>query len=371
MSNPPFQATDASRAREEALDWFVRRRSENFGAQEERAFQAWLTADPAHRQAFDHWQREWQAFDDIPQDVLGLLQRNLAYDQAMEAASSAGADRLVARPAEAPEERPGPSRRRVLAPALAVAAVVAVTGGTGLLAWNHWQTQPVFMQAFSTQRGQQTDVRLPDGTRLRLDTATRLEVSYYRQHREVKLLDGQAVFIVQSDAGRPFHVLAGPMRITVVGTRFSVRHTPEIPGGQGVDVAVEEGKVRVERNATQAGGSPAPGAGQAIILTAGQQISSDAAGLLSAVFPVTGGDIAPWRDNRVRFDNQRLDVALAELARYGDPQLLIRDPAVAAMPITGVFDPRDMATFRRILPASLPVRLKTASGGVAEVIMAR
>ncbi len=362
MSTPPFQATDASRAREQALDWFVRRRSASFGAREEHAFQTWLTIDPAHRQAFDHWQREWQAFDDVSQDMRGLLQRNLAYDQAMEAASSVSADRLA--PAM-------PSRRRVLAPALAVAAVAAVTGGTGLLAWNHWQAQPVFTQAFSTQRGQQTDVRLPDGSRLRLDAATRLDVTYYRQRREVRLQGGQAVFAVQGDAARPFHVLAGPMRITVVGTRFSVRHTPEIPGNTGVHVAVEEGTVRVERIDSPVGGSDLHGDGQAVILTAGQQVASDEAGVLTAVSRVAAGGIAPWREYRVRFDNQRLDAALAELARYGDPKLLVRDPAVAAMPITGVFDPRDMVTFRRILPASLPVRLIAASAGVSEVVSAR
>ncbi|MFT3803658.1 MAG: FecR domain-containing protein [Burkholderiaceae bacterium] len=368
MSNPPFQPADASRVREQALDWFVRRRDESFGTEEERAFQSWLTADPAHRQAFEHWQREWQAFDDIPQDMRGLLQRKLAHGQAMDAASSAGAERAATRIAATAGERPTPSRRRVLAPALAAAVIATVAGGTGLLAWNHWQARPVFMQAFGTQRGQQTEVPLPDGTRLRLDTATRLEVSYYRQYREVKLLDGQAVFAVQHDAGRPFHVLAGPMRITVVGTTFSVRHTPGIPGDAGVDVAVEEGRVRVARNAAQAGGSPAHD--EAIMLTAGQQISSDAAGVLSAISFVTAGGIAPWREYRVRFDNQRLDQALAELARYGDPRLLIRDPAVAALPITGVFDPRDMATFRRVLPASLPVRLKAAGGGAAEVELA-
>lgn len=358
MSTPPLPpAADAARVREAALDWFVRRRDgEGLGAEEEQAFQRWLAADAAHRRAFDHWQAEWQAVDAISPAMRSLLQRNLAqdlaYDQAMQAASSAGAGVHAV-----------PARRRVLVPALAVAAA-AVTGGTGLLAWNRWQAQPVFTQAFSTPRGQQTEVRLPDGSRLRLDSATRLQATYYRQRREVALLDGQAVFAVQGDAARPFHVLAGPVRVTVVGTRFSVRYTPQVPGDAGVRVAVEEGTVRVERAAAHPGQA-------AVTLTAGQQLASDAAGEPFAVSPVPAAGIAPWREHRVRFDNQRLDHVLAELARYGDPQLRVRDPAVAALPITGVFDPRDMATFRRLLPASLPVRLQAAGGGAAEVVLAR
>jgi transmembrane sensor len=374
MSKPPLQTANTSRTREEALDWFVRRRNKGFAAQEEQAFQTWLAANAAHREAFDRWSGEWQAFDEIPQDMRSLLQRNLAYDQAMEAASSAGAARaketkeMTTQPAVVPSAAPpGSTRRRVLAPAFAVAALAAVTGGTGLLAWNHWQAQqaqPVFTQAFSTQRGQQIEVPLPDGSNLRLDTATRVEVAYYRQHREVKLLDGQAVFAVQADAQRPFQVLAGPVRVSVVGTKFSVRHTPEVPGSAGVQVAVGEGKVRVQRIAAGADDS-------AVLLTARQQIASDARGVLSAVSPVATVDFAPWREHRLSFDNLRLDQALAELARYSDPQLLVHDPAVAALPITGVFDPRDMATFKRVLPAALPVRLKPLSGGVAEVVSAR
>jgi transmembrane sensor len=372
MSKSLFQTTDASRTREEALDWFVRRHNVGLEPEEELVFQTWLAADAVHQEAFDRWQDEWQTFDEIPQEMRSLLQRNLAYDQAMDAASSAGAQRASAKPAtahvDAPSRvQPTSSRRRVLVPAFAVAAFAAVTGGTGLVAWNHWQAQPVFVQAFSTQRGQQAEVPLPDGSRLLLDTATQLEVTYYRQRREVKLLDGQAVFAVQGDPQRPFHVLAGPLWVTVVGTRFSVRHTPQVPGAAGVYVAVSEGNVRVQRRV--AGTDDAQGS--VASLTAGQQIASDAAGTLLAVSPVSTGDIAPWRDHRISFDNLRLDHALTELARYGDPQLMIRDPAVAALTVTGVFDPRDMTTFRRVLPASLPVRLKITTGGVAEVVLAR
>lgn len=373
MSPPPIQAASASRVREEALDWFVRRCNESFGAEEERAFQSWLVADPAHRQAFDHWQREWQAFDDVPQDMRNLLRHRLAHDQARDADTGTGqiGPQAAATGRQRQVRQPMPSRRRLLVSALAIAGVAAVTGGAGLLVWNHWQAQPVYRQAFSTRRGQQSQATLPDGTCLWLDTDTRLEVAYYHQRREVKLLDGQAVFAVESDAGRPFHVLAGRMRITVVGTRFSVRHTPQVPGDTGVHVAVEEGTVRVERIDGPTGASPIRGDGQAVILSAGQQVSGDEAGWLSAVSAVAAGGIAPWREYRVRFDNQRLDYALAELARYGAPHLLIRDPAVAALPITGVFDPRDMATFRRLLPAALPVRLKAAGAGTEEVVLAR
>lgn len=355
-TTPPLP--DSERLRSEALDWFVRQGRADFTAPEQAALQAWLDASEAHRQAFAQWQAPWQAAGRLPADLQALLRRNLAYDQAMEAASPAGA-----RPGAAGLPARGAPRRRGLLSACAAALAAVAVSGSGWMAWQHWQAQPVFAQDFSTARGQLSEVTLPDGSRLQLDTATQLRVVYYRQRREVALLQGQAVFAVQSDAARPFAVSAQSTRITVVGTRFSVRSTPGLPGGDGVHVAVEAGRVRVE----QAG---APGA-EPLLLAPGQQVSTDVQGRLSPVSGVGAAGIAPWRQHRVRFDNLRLDQALAELARYRDMPLVIRDPAVAALRITGVFDPREPATFRRLLPAALPVRLIALDGGLTEVAPAR
>lgn len=348
MSPLPSPDVNGSPARDQALEWFVRRRDQGLDAQEEQRFQAWLAADPANGKAFESWQAEWAGFDAIPAEMTALLQRNLAYDQAMAAASAAGRARAAA-PAH------NPARRRILAPALA-AAVVAVTGGAGFLAW---QATPTYTQSLASQRGQQREAMLPDGTRLRLDTATRVEVRYYRQRREVRLLEGQALFTVSANPEQPFDVLAGHTRVTVVGTRFSVRYTPEIAGQDGVRVAVEEGRVRVARADAQ----------DAVMLSTGQQVVSDGAGVPGTVRPVAAADVAPWRNQRVIFDGMRLDQALAELGRYRDVPLVIRDPAVAALRVTGVFDPLDITTFQQVLPSSLPVRLQASGAKDQEIVL--
>ena len=356
--------------REEALDWFVRRRDQGLCAEQEQVFQAWLKAAPSNRDAFDHWQVQWTSFGVISQDMKVLLQRNLAYDQAMEAASSSA--REAARPsksmhdyagAESKSEavaRRGPTRRRVLVPALSMAAVAAVVTSASGLAWKHWQTHPTFVQALASKRGEELEAVMPDGTRLRLDTATRLEVAYYRNRREVTLLEGQAMFEVSPNPTMPFAVFVGPVHVTVVGTRFAVRYTPSLLGEAGVHVAVEEGKVRVAQ--VRAGG-------HVVMLSAGQQVTSDNDGVLAAARPVASAEVAPWRNQRVLFNSLRLDVALAELGRYVDVPLVIHDPAVAALPITGVFDTADLSTFLRVLPASLPVRLKAVRQGAWEIVM--
>ncbi|WP_286185349.1 FecR family protein [Acidovorax cavernicola] len=334
-SSPPTE--EALRLRQEVLDWFVRRQRTQWGASDERAFQAWLGADARHGEAFREWESRWRAFDAIsPETVAGW--RNGFEGRAATA----------------------PTRRGFLKPAFVLAAS-GMAVGAGYLGWRHVQAQPVFEQAFATRRGQQLEAPLPDGSRLRLDTATRLEVRLFRDRREVTLVDGQAVFSVQADAKRPFDVLAGPLRVRVVGTRFAVRHTPGMPGADGTRVSVEEGKVRVTRRTTDATSE--------VFLTAGRQVESDAHGVFSAVSAVAREGIAPWRDHRLSFVDTPLARALAELERYGSTGLVVNDPAVAALRLSGTFDPRDARTLRLALASALPVRLKEA-GTVAEIVPA-
>jgi transmembrane sensor len=314
----------------EALDWLVRSQGAPDAATLQ-ALRAWRDVDPRHAAALARWQQEWRVLDALPATAVRHLRAGLLQDK----------DRVGA---------PARSRARGwgwgqgAATAASVCLVVAAT----VMGYHHWQQQPVYEQALATGLGQQSEAHLPDGSTVRLDTNTRLDVTFRRQRREVVLPEGQAVFKVQGDAARPFDVLAGPLRITVVGTRFSVRYTPGVPGDAGVRIAVEEGRVRVARAAD---------AGPEILeLTAGQQVRSAADGHLAAIAAVPAAGIAPWRDGRVSFDDTPLSQALAEFARYGSTQLVVRDPGVGALRLTGTFDPRRLDNFTRALPGVLPPR---------------
>lgn len=355
MNSPQPAPTPASASTETddvALDWFVRRAGGPLDAADEAALRSWLAADRAHAAAFARYQADWRLLDASPADGVRTLRQNLADDKAASAST-------------APRPRAWWRGWSLWVPQAAVAGVAFTVACGGYLAWNHWLQQPVFTQQFATGRGQQLEVTLPEGSRLRLDTLTRADVAMYRERREVRLPQGQAVFQVRGDPERPLDVLAGPLRITVVGTRFSVRYTPDVPGHAGVHVAVEEGRVRVARAARSDGGeSP-------VELVAGQQIASDMAGLLGDVSSVPAAGIAPWRESRVSFDDVRLDQALAEFERYGPVHLTVREPAVAALRVTGTFDPRRPDNFAGLLPRVLPVLLRERDGGVEVVHAAR
>lgn len=356
-----------------ALDWFVRR-GRGLTAAEEAQFQAWIAADPKNASAFAGWQSDWQALDALPEDGIEALRRGIAQEKAL-------AQALASR--QAPDARtdwrarcrawwgrgPGVGAHRagvhgfgVHAAALALGLVLVVG-----VSWALWQ-RPDYAQDFSTARGQQLEETLPDGSKLRLDTDTQVAVVFRHGRRDVHLTDGQVYLEVTHDAEHPFDVLAGPMRVTDLGTRFSVRYTPEIPGNDGVRVAVESGRVRVQPASLPAPTPPLSEAadGVSVILMAGQQVASDASGKLGEVFAVPGGQVATWRDNRVSFDNAPLAQVLAEFNRYGATHMQAA-PNVAALGITGTFNPRKLENFTRTLPEVLPVRVRQ-HGDVTEIV---
>jgi len=319
---------------EQALDWFIRERA-GLDAIDAVELQQWRSS-PDHAQALDRWQRQWEALGALPAPGIAGLRRQLAADLSQE--KEGLAPRTAWWPASARGQRLG---------AATALAVTLIAGG--LLAWQHESQQPTYAHHFASARGQQAAMTLPDGSRLRLDTATHGEVALYRERRELKLPEGQIVFEVARDPSRPFDVWAGPLRITVLGTRFAVRHTPADAQDGRVHIAVEEGLVRV----AQARGGMA-----AVELHAGQQVDSDAAGQLGAVLQVPADGIASWRDGRVSFEDATLAQVLAEFERYAPTGLVLADAQVAELRLTGTFDPRHLENFRTVLPRVLPVRLR-------------
>jgi transmembrane sensor len=331
-----------------AMQWHTRR-EQGLTTAEEVEFQQWLDADPAHQAALAGLDRDLSMLRQLPAERTAHLR----------AAHPA--------PANAPRRRgwrwlaATPTIRHAT---VAFCCVALLAIGVG---WHQWRAQPIFEQAYSAQRGQRLDITLPDGSQFTLDTDTRVEVALYRDRRQVRLANGQAMFSVARDVSRPFTVLAGPARVTVLGTRFAVRCEGCEVGIGEVDVEVEEGHVGVTHTGPN-GDSGNDAVQQARAeLRAGQtvKVSANGLGALAAVSP---SSIAPWRKGLIRFASTPLAEAVREFERYGPLNLVIRDPEVAAMPIGGSYLASNPAAFAQALPHILPVQLLRRDDGLTEVV---
>jgi transmembrane sensor len=71
-----------------------------------------------------------------------------------------------------------------------------------------------------------------------------------------------------------------------------------------------------------------------------------------------------WREGAIIFDGERLADAVAEIERYTDTRITIRDPDTAALRVGGRFRTGDLQEFFDALQAALPVTVRRTADGV-------
>ena len=157
---------------------------------------------------------------------------------------------------------------------------------------------------------------LNDGTRVYLNTATRIVIHYDRFTRRVELETGEALFDVAKATDRPFIVSAGDRQVTALGTSFLVRRDD-----QRLAVTLVEGRVRVNQKFT---------------LTPGERLTLTPGGAARLGEPPLDKATA-WRRGQVVLDDTPLAVAVAEMNRYSPIQLEIEQPEAGSLLISGLF----------------------------------
>lgn len=281
---------------EQASFWVVRLHSDQRTRADEEAFRAWLERDPAHADAYADCAALWDG-------VANALETEEA--------------REFVQPLRLPERAPRRLNRRAVlfggmgAAAAAVAAVVI-----GPLAAHGEQT-------FQTRPGKQRRIRLADGSGVLLNTDSKLRVKFLPAERCLFLDRGQAFFQVAKDEARPFRVFVGGDEVRATGTAFEVRRL-----GEATLVTLEEGQVAIYRAASE--GAPAA------VLDPGTQIELDAAKPL-AVRQVDLHTVQAWRYGRMILDGAPLGETVADLNRYGGIQIVLADPKLATLRVSGVF----------------------------------
>lgn len=348
-----------------AADWHARR-EQGMNAADAQAFQQWLAASPAHASSYARLDAAVTELRSMPADQAERI-------RAAHRPTSSQASLPSGRAAHTGDRKGAAGARTASWPSLdwlrprrawvAFCSVTLLAAGIGL---HQWTQQQGFSNTYVVEPGQRQTVTLPDGSALLFDSDTQAQVSLNAEHREVRITQGQIMFTVAPDSKKPFHVLAGPARVTVVGTRFAVQYHQAGMDAGTVKVAVEEGHVRV----ADLRGPKDSRSIAAVELTAGQGLSVQAAGGLGPVLALAPGSVALWRKGLVRFENTPLGDALQELERYGPTGLSIRDPAVAALPLGGSFPIGQPQEFARMLTQILPVKLVKGDAGKTEIAKA-
>jgi transmembrane sensor len=76
-----------------------------------------------------------------------------------------------------------------------------------------------------------------------------------------------------------------------------------------------------------------------------------------------------WRQGKVIFRDQTLAEAVHRLNRYSRQQVVVDDPALAQMKVSGVFDSGDAQAFAEAMQAYLPVAADFSGSSVIHLRM--
>ena len=344
----------------EAAQWFVANREGALAPAQAHAFMQWLQASPQHvAEYLEVAAIAGYAAGAAKQDPVALedlLAQLRPEDNVVEFEAAGGSPASAGRAGVAATRRTAHRRprRRAFAWGAGIAAMLALAIVGGVLTWSMWRTE---VRSYATAHGQQGDWRLPDGTRLRLNSESAVTIRFDRSKRRVEVAHGQALFDIAQQPARPFEVRAGPYLIEDVGTVFDVyRQAGE------TTVTVVEGRVNVWDlpEASQPARAQRPLAD----LRSGQRAHLSASGTVAAQSGVDTSKAVAWTREEIVFEDEPLAAVVAEFNRYSKVQVRIGEDAIGELKVSGTFGIHDEVTFRAFLDSLPGLRADTTADGV-------
>ena len=169
-------------------------------------------------------------------------------------------------------------------------------------------------------RGGEYQIVLADGTRVWLNSATKLifPQNFTGKERRV-MLSGEAFFDVARDESKPFIVETSRMDVKVLGTRFNVNAYTD---NEVVSTTLVDGSVEV-----------ASGTQKPITLVPGEQAYGEAGELEKREVNIRL--YTSWIDGRFMFNNVELEEIAKQISRWYDVEIFFTNENVKKIRFTG------------------------------------
>ena len=313
---------------EEAASWLALLDSSHCTLDDRAAFAHWLSADPLHQGAFEELSEVWARLHTLS-DVPALTQHPDVIPFPAPPDSETFAD----------EEPANKSEWSTMAASILVILGVIFHAGFEAPSDRH-----------VTETGEYESLLLEDGSRVELNAQSTIEVRLDDKRREIRLSNGEAVFHVMKDS-RPFVVRTDLATVSAVGTEFSVRADATL-----VEIAVIEGLVSVAATRSNTALTEYESdllmrfSDEIALLGAGQRLELTRESQRYESVPEDAIENAlSWRNGEVVFVDTPLVAAVAEMRRYHPERIIVGDPALNSLRISGRFGVGDAETFLRAL----------------------
>lgn len=243
------------------------------------------------------------------------------------------------------------------------------------------EDQPSF---YATQIGGQQDITLSDGSVIKLNTNTEVEVDFNAKRRKIRLIKGEAFFQVAHNQDRPFLVYAGDKVVRAVGTAFIVRNLIE-----KFEVTVTEGRVELKTDqvssivksvtsVSTATKQAKPSIVGPIAIEAGETITYAIASAVVTAAPkknnrvekITKREIErelSWQDGLLEFSDTPLTEVIADLSRYTSLKIEISDPELRNLKFGGLFRTDELSVLFDTLETNFDIKIDYESNDIVKI----
>ena len=222
----------------------------------------------------------------------------------------------------------------------AAAAVLLIIAGF----W-FYPRQPAQAEDLVKETKQQIDsVFLSDGTKIILSKNSK--ISYPKvlagNLRQVSLLNGQAFFKVRRDTLRPFSILIGKSKVSVLGTSFNIKYSKS-----AISLAVKTGKVMFSPNAVSS----------SAVLVAGQALKYDL--LQQRIEWINAANANSWATKELHFVDMPLKEVCEQLSAYYNVTINVEDQQHIAKKFNAKFKDSSLQDIFAVLKQTYKIRIDT------------
>lgn len=294
----------------QAAHWLAMLEDQNLSDADRKAYSSWRRADPRHNLALQRMEALMSSFTDLP-TVPSRKAMNRAFPSS---------DRKFSRSA--------------------VQAIAML--GVLVCGWFSVEQAPIWLADQRTDIGERREISLADGSQVRLNSNSALDVDFDERQRLIDLRQGEIWVEVAKDQQRPFVVRTDQGTITALGTRFVVRKAAD----GSVQVSVLESAIAAKARLSA----------EVKVATGQQATLKD--GLVQAPQLIGHDDPAAWTRGLLKVDDQPLSEVLQALAGYRHGLVQFDEQALAGMRVSGLFRLDDTDAALATLADNLPIRVE-------------
>jgi len=315
--NDVYELPNKEHAEEEASLW-ITRIDRGLSEVEEREIKAWIDKAQLNRDILFKFAKLWDKMDQL-NTLIGLFQtkRTIKY-----------------------------VRPRLCLP-IAASLLIGIFGTIWAYQENvkDQQASAIYMAAndlYETSVGEVQSMKLPDGSKLFINTNSRVEVKFLLNSRVILLEKGEIYIDVAHDTSRPLSVITDYSIVQAVGTAFNV----QLQDNAVLEVIVANGRVLLAEkaaNPSELNGELGRLTGTTVILDKGKKaiLAENSTEILDVAY----GEVArklSWQSGHLIFNGESLEEALEEIGRYSNVTFTFVDKQVKDEKIYGRFKAGDV-----------------------------